>query len=301
MVLMLPLVLSCLVAQDPAPQPPTLTKGESFLKDEEEWRKARNARLTSPSGWLTLVGLSWLSEGANAFGSDPANPVPLPEKKSPARAGVFILEHGMVRVEVAPGAGLMLAGKPLSNQILKSDAEGKPDILVLGDLSFYVIKRGDRFAIRVKDSRAPTLLGFKGMGYFSPDPAFRVTAEFVAYDHSKTLQIPTILGTTEPMQAPGYVKFKLKGKHLTLEPVIEDPADPQLFFIFRDRTSGKVTYPAGRFLYSAMPKDGKITLDFNQAYNPPCAFSPYATCPLPPPQNQLPVAITAGEKKYSHH
>ncbi|MBL0313799.1 MAG: DUF1684 domain-containing protein [Holophagaceae bacterium] len=111
----------------------------------------------------------------------------------------------------------------------------------------------------------------------------------------------TVLGTTETMQAPGYVKFKLRGKELTLEPVIEDPADPQLFFIFRDKTSGKGTYPAGRFLYAAMPKEGKVTLDFNRAYNPPCVFTPFATCPLPPQQNRLPIAVKAGEKNYGHH
>lgn len=301
MVFYLPLFPPTLAAHEPQVDTTKAPAKKAFLQEEEQWRKKRQASLSSPSGWLTLVGLHWLSEGENGFGSDPSNAVPLPEKKAPPRVGVFVLEKGKVRVEVPGGTGVMLAGKPLSSQVLQSDEDGKPDILTLGDLSFFVIKRGDRFGIRVKDSKSPVLLGFKGVANYPPNPAFRVVADFVAYEHPKTLQIPTILGTNDPMQALGYVKFKLNGRDLTLEPVIEDPADPQLFFIIRDRTSGKETYPAGRFLYSAMPKDGKVILDFNQAYNPPCAFSPYATCPLPPPQNNLPIAIKAGEKSYGHH
>ncbi len=280
-----------------APQP----KSMLFLKDESQWREARHKRLTSESGWLTLVGLHWLSEGENTFGSGPSNAVPLPEMKAPPKAGVFVLEHGVVRLKVAPGNGLRLDGKAAADQILKSDAEGKPDVLVLGDLSFFVIKRGERFGIRVKDVMSPVRTGFKGVACFAPDVAFRVSAEFVAYDQSKAVEIPTVLDSTETMQSPGYVKFKLHGKAFTLEPVIEDPAAPQLFFIFRDQTSGRETYPAGRFLYAAMPKNGKVILDFNQAYNPPCAFTHFATCPLPPPQNRLKVAIKAGEKTYEHH
>lgn len=284
--------------------PSDSSKRTAFLKELDQWRKKRQASLGSENGWLTLVGLSWLEEGSNAFGSDSANPVPFPEQKAPAKAGVFVLDQGRVRVKAAAGAGVKLNGKPIETDhelALKSDAEGKPDVLSLGDLSFYVIKRGDRFAVRVKDSKSPVLLGFKGVVSFRADPAYQVVAEFVPYATPKDIQIPTVLGTSETMQAPGYVKFKLRGKALTLEPVVEDPADPQLFFIFRDRTSGKGTYPAGRFLYAAMPKDGKVTLDFNRAYNPPCAFTPFATCPLPPPQNRLPIAVKAGEKDYGHH
>ncbi len=279
-------------------------KQATFLKDLEHWRENRHARLKSENGWLTLVGLSWLAEGENAFGSDPSNPVPLPEKKAPAKAGVLILDHGVVKVKLVAGSGVNLNGKPVEAaeaQALKSDADGKPDLLSLGDLSFYVIKRGDRFGIRVKDSQNPVRIGFKGIQSFPADSTYQVVAEFVPYAVPKDIQIPTVLGTSETMQAPGYVKFKLRGKELTLEPVIEDPAEPQLFFIFRDKTSGKGTYPAGRFLYAAMPKDGQVTLDFNRSYNPPCAFTPFATCPLPPPQNRLPIAVKAGEKNYGHH
>ena len=299
-----PAIPPAVVAAIPTARVPAGPQQGAFLKDLELWRKTRHAGLSGENGWLTLVGLDWLVEGENAFGSDPLNPVPLPEKKAPAKAGVFVLDHGAVRVKVVPGSEVKLNGKPIApneEQVLKSDAEGKPDVLSLGPLSFYVIKRGDRFGIRVKDSQSPVRLGFKGIASFPADPTYQVVAEFVPYATPKDIPIPTVLGTTETMQAPGYVKFKLHGKNLTLEPVIEDPSEPQLFFIFRDKTSGKGTYPAGRFLYAAMPKDGKVTLDFNRSYNPPCAFTPFATCPLPPPQNRLPIAVKAGEKNYGHH
>lgn len=274
---------------------------ETFFKALEQWRSTRDASLRNENGWLTLVGLDWLAEGENAFGSAPSNPVPLPEMKAPTMAGVFILDHGVVSVKTAPGVGVTLNGRLVQDQVIKSDAEGKPDVLQLGDLSFYVIKRGDRYGIRVKDSKSLVRLGFKGVASYPADPSYQVVAQFVPYATPKNIQIPTVLDTTETMQAPGYVSFKLNGKELTLEPVIEDPKEPELFFIFRDKTSGKGTYPAGRFLYAAMPKDGKVILDFNRAYNPPCAFTPFATCPLPPPQNRLPIAVKAGEKNYGHH
>ena len=280
------------------------TNRQAFFKDLEQWRKKRHASLSSENGWLTLVGLSWLVEGENVFGSDPSNNVPFPEKKAPARAGVLVLDHGVVRVKVGPGSGMKLNGKPIDAteaQVLKSDVDGKPDVVSLGDLSFYVIQRGDRIGIRVKDSKSPIRTGFKGVASYHADSTYHVVADFVPYATPKDIQIPTVLGTSETMRAPGYVKFKLHGKELTLEPVVEDPKEPQLFFIFRDKTSGKGTYPAGRFLYAAMPKDGKVTLDFNRSYNPPCAFTPFATCPLPPPQNRLPIAVKAGEKNYGHH
>ncbi len=283
--------------------PPALTAPEppSFKELEAKWRKQRHDRLASENGWLTLVGLHWLKAGENSFGSDPSCAVPLPPGKAVARAGSFVLEKGVVRVKVGANSGLTLKGQPLADQILKSDADGEADILGTGDLAFFVIKRGDRFGIRVKDAKSAVRLGFKGIAYYAPDPAYRVVADFIPYASPKTVQIPTVLDTTDDMQAPGYVKFKLRGKEFTLEPVIEDPAEPRLFFIFRDQTSGKTTYPAGRFLYSAMPKDGKVVLDFNQAYNPPCAFTPYATCPLPPPRNRLTAPIKAGEKTFGHH
>jgi len=272
---------------------------ESFQKTEQAWRDGRLKRLTSPTGWLTLVGLDWLEPGENAFGSDPACVVPLPTGKAPIRAGVFVLDSGVVRVKPQPDSGLMLDGKPLVDRVLADDMSEKPDVVTLGDLSFFVIRRGDRFAIRVKDSQSPVRTRFKGLDYFPADPRWVVHATFVPFDAPKQVSIPTVLGTTETMEAPGRVTFTVDGKAMSLQPVIDDPADPRLWFIFKDLTSAKETYGAGRFLYADMPKDGKVDIDFNQAYNPPCAFTPYATCPLPPKDNWLPIRVEAGEKAFA--
>jgi len=276
---------------------------DGFQKTEQAWRDARVKRLASPSGWLTLVGLHWLQPGENVFGSDPECAVPLPAGKAPKRAGVLVLEAGVVRIEPVPDAGLMLDGKAVGERVLGDDTAEKTDVLTLGDLSFFVIKRGERFGVRVKDSKSPVRSNFKGLDYFPADPKWRVSGTFVPYDAPKKVAIPTVLGTTDSMEAPGLVEFTIDGKELTLEPVVEDPKAPMLFFIFKDSTSAKETYGAGRFLYADMPKDGKVVVDFNQAYNPPCAFTPYATCPLPPKQNWLPIRVEAGEKAFAggHH
>jgi len=165
-------------------------------------------------------------------------------------------------------------------------------------LNLFVIKRGDRYGIRLKDPDSQYRREFHGIEYFPADERYRVTARFVA--ERRTIPILNILGQTEPSECPGYVVFRLNGQELRLYPILEEPGAKQLFYIFRDQTTGKETYGAGRFLYSDLPQDGQVTLDFNKAYNPPCAFTPYATCPLPPKENHLAVRIEAGEKKYGH-
>jgi uncharacterized protein (DUF1684 family) len=272
---------------------------EGFQKTEKEWREGRVKRLTSPNGWLTLVGLDWLQPGENVLGSDPSSDVPLPAGKAPKRAGVLILESGVVRLKPAPDSGLMINGKPAVEGILADDTAEKTDVVTLGDLSFFVIKRGDRIGVRVRDAQSPVRTHFKGIDYFPLETKWVVTATYAPYATPKKVPIPTVLGTTETMEAPGLVTFTIDGQKLTLEPVVEDPSNPRLWFIFKDATSAKETYGGGRFLYADMPKDGKVTVDFNQAYNPPCAFTPYATCPLPPKQNWLPVRVEAGEKTFA--
>ena len=206
-----------------------------------------------------------------------------------------------VRFQPFPGSGLLLNGKPASEAVLKSDAEGKPDVLQAGRVRFYVIRRGDRLGIRIKDPGTPTRKAFHGVPRYPVDPAWRVEADFIPYATPQVRAIPTVLGTTEPMTAPGLLKFKVGGREVTLEPMVEDPGHPELFLIFKDATSAHGTYPAGRFLYADMPKNGKVILDFNRAINPPCAFTIFATCPLPPKQTQLDIAITAGEKDPGLH
>ena len=181
---------------------------------------------------------------------------------------------------------------------MRPDTSGSPDVLEMGTLTMNVIKRGDRFGIRLKDKNSPVRKGFTGLRWFDIQEDYRVEARWVSYPQPKPVKVPNVLGQTESMPSPGYAEFTLGGKPVRVDGVLEDPHAEQLFFILRDQTSGKETYGAGRFLYADLPKAGKVVLDFNKAYNPPCAFTPYATCPLPPPQNWMPVRVEAGEMAY---
>jgi uncharacterized protein (DUF1684 family) len=300
MMKLIPMIsLVCAIAVVPA----IVQADDAFLKSEQDWRDGRVKRLTSPNGWLTLVGLHWLQPGENVFGSDPDCAVPLPAGKAPKRAGVLVLEKETVRVKPEPGAALMVDGKPLTERVLGDDMADQTDVVTLGDLSFFIIRRGEKIGVRVKDAQSPVRTQFKGLDYYPADPKWQITGTFVPFETPKKVEIPNVLGTTETMESPGLVKLVIDGKDVTLEPVVEDPKNPLLWFIFRDQTSAKETYGGGRFLYSKMPKDGKVVVDFNQAYNPPCAFTPYATCPLPPKENSLPVRVEAGEKVFAggHH
>ncbi len=266
----------------------------------EAWRHERLARLASDEGWLTLAGLFWLQEGANGAGPDEA--IALPPGSAPGRVGVFELHGGRTSFRPAEGAAVALGGRPVTGAVeLRPDLPGPPDVLTLGDLSMFVIKRGERWAIRLRDRNGRARREFTGLTYFPIRKEYRIVAAFTPYAPPRTIDVPNVLGETEPMPSPGFLTFTLHGKTLRLDPVIEVPGDRELFVIFRDDTSGVETYPSGRFLYTPMPEGGKVVIDFNKAYNPPCAFTPYATCPLPPPQNRLSVRVEAGEKTYGHH
>jgi uncharacterized protein (DUF1684 family) len=272
---------------------------ETYRAQVRAWREDREARLKADGGWLTLVGLSWLKEGPNRFGTDPAGDIVLPEGSAPAQAGVFELKEGQVTVALLPGASGRIAGKPVSDAAaMRADRLGSPDVLEMGTLSLNVIERGGRFGIRLKDRNSPIRKSFTGLKWFEIAETYRVEARWVSHPQPKPVKVPNILGQTEAMPSPGYADFTLNGKPVRLDGVLEDPHAEQLFFILRDQTSGKETYGAGRFLYADLPKGGKVVLDFNKAYNPPCAFTPYATCPLPPPQNWMPVRVEAGELSY---
>jgi uncharacterized protein (DUF1684 family) len=263
-----------------------LAASESYGSRIAEWRRQREAALKADGGWLTVTGLFWLHEGANSFGSGSSNEIVLPKDPELRGSGVFDLRNGRVTMR--------LNGQ--SRELL-DDSAGPLDTVRLGSLTLLVIRRGDRYGIRLKDSSSRFRKEFTGLRYFPPDESYRVTARFVP--NPKKVPVPNILGQTEDTASPGYVEFELQGRQLRLTPVQESP--DQLFFIFRDLTSGKDTYGAGRFLDTALPKNGTVVLDFNKAYNPPCAFTPYATCPLPPRQNRLPLRIEAGELKYGAH
>jgi len=273
---------------------------DAYKAEIEQWRQDRETRLKSDTGWLTVAALYWLKEGPNRFGSDSGNDLKLPAG-APAVAGVFELKGGKVTVRIQSGATVTSAGEAITEMVMKPDSAGEPTIVALGDLSMYVIERGGKFAIRMKDKNSRMRKDFTGLKWYPVKPEYRITASFQEYDPAKTISIPNILGQTEKLPSPGYVTFKLHGKKVRLEPVLEDPDAKELFLIFKDKTSGVETYPAGRFLYVDLPVEGKIVLDFNKAYNPPCAFTPYATCPLPPAQNRMDLPIEAGELNYGHH
>lgn len=269
----------------------------AYVAEVEAWRAQRLERLTAEDGWLTVVGLHWLAPGVNRFGSDPANEIPLTGPNIPALAGtVELLSDGSVVARAAAGAAVTVNGAPLVESVLRSDAQGEPDILGVSRLSFFIIDRQGRLAARVKDPQAAARTGFAGLQHFPIDPRCRVTAKLEPYAEPKEVLIPTVLGTPTTMIAPGVLHFALRGEELSLEAYVNAADDPEYFLIFRDRTSGDTTYGGGRFLDAkAAGADGTTVVDFNLAYSPPCAFTPHATCPLPPPQNSLPVSVEAGE------
>jgi uncharacterized protein (DUF1684 family) len=271
---------------------------ETYRAAVKKWRENREARLKADGGWLMVTGLSWLGPGENRFGTDKASAIVLPEGSAPAYAGSFELKGGDITVKLVPGTVAKMAGLPLAGPaVLRPDSA---DIVELGPVTLQVIERGGRFGVRMKDKNAAARRDFTGCRWFEIDEAYRVEANWVAHPEPKPLKVPNVLGHSETMPSPGYAEFTHGGKTVRLDGVLETPQSAQLWFILRDQTSGKETYPAGRFLYADLPKAGKVTLDFNKSYNPPCAFTEYATCPLPPPQNWMPVRIEAGELNYGH-
>jgi uncharacterized protein len=259
----------------------------SYRGDTEKWRADYEAGLKAPQGWLSVAGLFWLHEGENVVGSGPRSDVVLPAG-TPGRAGVLEFHAGEVTFRPANGPPARL----------KPDTPGPADVVHIGSVAMTIIKRGPKTGVRLRDPNAPTRLHFTGCRWFPIDETWHVRAKWVAYPQPKAIAIANILGMTDQEPSPGYAEFTLLGKTLRLEPVTEDD---HLFFMLKDLTAGRTTYGAGRFLYAAMPRDGVVELDFNRAENPPCAFTAFATCPLPPKQSWLPISIEAGEKKYGNH
>ncbi|MGC2696439.1 MAG: DUF1684 domain-containing protein [Candidatus Angelobacter sp.] len=266
----------------------------SYQTSVEKWRQNYEADLKSDNGWLTVAGLFWLHEGENRFGSDHGNDIVLPFASVPAVAGHFDLHAGKTVVHVNPGVPIMMGGKPVESAELRPDS--KQDRMVLGDLTIFVHASGNRFAIRVKDKNSKLRKEFKGLNWYPINPAYHVTARYSSYPAPRDVEIETVLGDREKLSLAGYVTFLLDGKEYRLEAEKND--DDGLFIIFRDLTSRTETYQAARFLDTDPPSNGSVELDFNKAYNPPCAYNPYTTCPLPSPGNRLPLKITAGEKRY---
>lgn len=289
--LCLPVLAASASAQDASPQ-------ESWEESVVAWRQRRAERLRQPDGWLSLAGLHWLKDGPNTFGSADDNDLVLPA--GPAHAGRLVVETGSVEVEAGPDAGLSHAGEPVTTLSLATDAaEEGPTVLELDRLSFYVIDRGGHLALRVRDAENPALVHFQGLEYFPLDRSWRFDARFEAYEPLKTIRVADITGLVSEETVWGAVVFERDGKTYRLDALAE-PGAEELFLIFGDRTNGIETYGAGRYLYTDAPDaEGRVEIDFNKSYSPPCIFTPFATCPLPPPQNRLPLRVEAGEKTYA--
>jgi uncharacterized protein (DUF1684 family) len=278
----------------------------SYTTTIARWRGDREARLKADDGWLTVVGLEWLKNGESNIGSNPGSTVVLP-RSAPDRVGTLTLAGGKVRFKpasgLAPGA-VMINGQPAREMELKPDIDPTYTRVAVGRVKFFIIQREDKFGVRIKDNDSATRREFTGLRWYAVDPSWRITAQYVPFDKPRELTFETLVGVKERDQSPGYVQFERNGKQYRMDAVVDDN---ELWFVMRDATSGKSTYAASRFLYTELPKNGlkqpgAVIVDFNKAENPPCVFTPYATCPLPPPQNRLTLAVTAGEQMYgSHH
>ena len=281
------LTSALLVLGEAKPEAPDAAYVQSF----EKWKAGETADLKQ--NWLSLAGLFWLKPGRNSFGSDPGNQVVFPQ--GPLHAGEFDLNGKAVTLKLLPDSGATIAGKPATTVKLDPDTSAQVTYVEMGSLRFHVIVRGERVGIRLLDTESAAARNFKGMAFFPLDLDYRVTATWVPEQGKQTIEIPNVLGDVTAQVIPGVAVFKVHGAELKLTALGGD-AKTGLFFVFSDLTSQSDTYPAGRFLDSDPVDNGHVVLDFNRAYNPPCAVTPYATCPLAPKQNRLRVAIPAGEK-----
>jgi uncharacterized protein len=298
------------------PRPP---ETQAWQQSLQAWRTQHETQVSSRDGWLTLAGLEWLKPGVNSIGSAADNTIHLPGH-APAHLALLTVLGGshvdrttsvktpeaLIVQLLSPAGGFppefTLDGKPAREGSLDADG-ARSSTMEWRGLSLAVLRRGDRFVLRIKDADSPLRTGFHGLNWFPPDPAYRVTARWVPFKPPIVQEIPTVIGTILRLPTPGLAMFLLNGKVMQLEPVVEDPAGKSLFFILRDDTSKTTTYGGGRFLHTGLPDNGldepgNLVLDFNRLENPPCAYTNYATCPLPPSQNQLETELKAGEERY---
>ena len=280
-----------------APKEPTFeTPGPSYEETIEKWRGEYETKLKAEDGWLTLAGLEWLEEGENSIGVGKEFDIRLPERLKPGKFGVIKLNSEKVTLEVEKGLDATVDGKPITSAELAPDTSGKPTVVKSGDIEMLVLKRNEKFGVRIRDKKSPTRVNFKGLDWFPIDKKYEVVARFEAFREDRDFLVQNVLDQTVQMKSPGILHFKLDGKDYSLQPALN--GDGRLFIIFRDPTSKSTTYQAGRYIYTKMPENGKVTLDFNKAENPPCAYTEFATCPLPPRQNELDFELNVGEKRF---
>jgi uncharacterized protein (DUF1684 family) len=271
---------------------------DDYAKSVDAHRAARVARLTTPTGWLTVVGLDWLKAGDNTLGTAADNTIKL-AGGPPYLGTVTLAADGKVTFTPSAGALVEVDGQKGPAE-LRYRGDEKPSVVNSGTLTFFVIQRSEKIGLRVKDSAAAARAHFLGLDYFPTDPAWRIEATWVPFEKPREVNITNIIGQVSPASVPGKAVFTKDGHAYELLPIDEGANEP-LFFVVSDLTSGEETYGACRFVYADQPKDGKVVLDFNLAQSPPCAFTKFATCPLPPKENRMPVRVTAGEKNYRGH
>jgi uncharacterized protein (DUF1684 family) len=272
----------------------TTDTATSYEAEQLHWRQERNTDLTSEDGWLTVVGLDWLRDGVNTIGSAPGTDVTLPDS-TPAQLGTLTLADGVVTLDVTADVEATIDGVPVRSATLKHDTdEGGPSRVVVGTVNFFIILRSGQYGVRIRDRASAARQSFEGRHWFPVDESYRVTGQFTPHQPPRTVEVPTVTGQVSTMKNVGRIDFTLHGEALSLEAFAA--RDNQVWIILRDGTSGKQSYGAGRFLYAPLAEDGTVTLDFNRAYHPPCAFTHYATCPMPPRENILTLPIEAGER-----
>ena len=292
--------LAAAAAALPVSRPAGSPQGSAaYLDSIRAWQEDRRLRMRSDSGWLTIAGFAWLEPGENRFGTDAKNAIVFPPASAPPVAGTFHLERtaggDRIRVTAAPGVDLACNDSLVVEKILVPSSPGASQVLSVGRVTFWIIARAGRWAVRLRDPESPLRREFQGLAFFPVDPSYRIAGRFEPFDPPRPLLVPNVLGYSDSALATGRVLFALGGADRSLIPIVEDAADSNLFFVFRDATAGKETYGGGRFLTGTLEKDGRVILDFNTAHNPPCAFNPYTTCPMPPEGNDLDVEIRAGE------
>ena len=282
--LMLPLLIIMFTFQTPG-----------YRAGIEKFRADRAAEISGPTGWAALVGLHWISDGEVVVGSDPISGIRLTSPSAPGRLGTLTVTGNDVHLRISTGLDAFVKGKQVYDLDMKP---GVPpdDGLKVGGLTMVLLKRGARMALRVWDAKAPNRVALKGLNWMPIDPKWRINARFVAHPAGRPrIKIQNVLGETIEMQNPGEVVFSIAGQEYRLEALLEADDAKELFFIFKDGTSNKTTYGAGRYLYTPLAKNGRVDLDFNRAKNPPCTFTDFATCPLPPSKNRLTLSVMAGE------
>ncbi|MDH5506827.1 MAG: DUF1684 domain-containing protein [Anaerolineae bacterium] len=269
-----------------------------FLAELAQWRQEADDALRKDIGWLTLAGLFWLEPGENCLGTDPANQVVLPAGTAADYAGSIYLDGDQIMLQVASGVEMSVDGQAVTQLALKPDVSGEAVYLRHNSLTMMLIQRGKRYAIRLWDQDNPARQNFGGRRWYPAQESYRLPAQFAAYETPKEIMLPNKIGDDQPAALIGEVSFELHGEASRLHAL--EAGEDHIFIIFKDGTSGKETYPPGRYLYTAVQKAGALTLDFNRAYNPPCAFTDFATCSLPPAGNALALRVEAGEL-YSKH